>query len=55
MSTTPTTTSWPSARELVGINQPTDDDVPTTPSGERLDTAQKLRVFLEKLNAESEH
>jgi hypothetical protein len=55
MPTTPTTTSWPSAGDLVGIDQPSDDDVPTTLSGEPLDTAQKLRTFLEKLNADSKH
>ena len=30
---------------------PTDDDIPITLSGERLDTPAKLRAFLEELNA----
>lgn len=42
---------WDSARELVGRDLPTSDDVPTTLSGEPLDTAEKVRDFLVSLNA----
>ena len=42
---------WDSARELVGRDMPTPDDVPTTLSGEPLDTAEKVRDFLVPLNA----
>ena len=42
---------WDSARELVGRDLPTSDDVPTTLSVEPLDTAEKIRDFLVSLNA----
>jgi hypothetical protein len=42
---------WASARELVGTTPPTDDDVPTTLAGEPLDSADKIRAFLNDLNA----
>lgn len=42
---------WDSARELVGSEPPTSDDVPTTLSGEPLDTAEKVRDFLVSVNA----
>ena len=42
---------WNSARDLVGSELPTSDDVPTTLSGEPLDTADKVRDFLSLVNA----
>jgi hypothetical protein len=48
---TPSAKHWDSARELVGRNLPTSDDVPTTFSGEPLDTAEKVRDFLVSLDA----
>lgn len=41
---------WDSARELVGGEPPTSDDVPTTLSGEPLDSAEKVREFLAGLD-----
>jgi hypothetical protein len=49
--TGPNRPDWTSARELVGDVPRTDDDVPLTLTGERLDTPAKLRAFLEELNA----
>ena len=40
---------WDSARDLVGSEPPTSDDVPTTRSGEPLDSADKVREFLATL------
>ena len=40
---------WDSARDLVGGEPPTSDDVPTTLSGELLDSADKVREFLATL------
>lgn len=40
---------WDSARDLVGSEQPTSDDVPMTLSGEPLDSADKVREFLATL------
>jgi hypothetical protein len=40
---------WDSARDLVGGEPPTSDDVPTTLSGEPLDSADKVREFLASL------
>ena len=40
---------WDSARDLVGSEPPTSDDVPTTLSGEPLDSADKVRDFLATL------
>ena len=40
---------WDSARDLVGSEPPTSDDVPTTLSGEPLDSADKAREFLATL------
>jgi len=40
---------WDSARELVGGEPPTSDDVPTTLAGEPLDSADKVREFLASL------
>lgn len=42
---------WNSARDLVGSELPTSDDVSTTLSGEPLDTAEKVRDFLSSVNA----
>jgi hypothetical protein len=39
-----------SARELIGTEPPTDDDVPIDPLGNRLDTPEKVRAFIDKLN-----
>jgi hypothetical protein len=44
-------TQWASARDLVGDVAPTEDDVPITPAGERLDTVEKVRQFIDDLNA----
>jgi len=44
-------THWTSARELVGNVPPTDDDCPISLTGERLDTAEKLRRYLDELNS----
>ncbi len=41
---------WPSARELVGSEPPTPDDLPTTLAGEPLDSATKIREFLASLD-----
>ena len=46
---TSSTKHWDSARELVGRDLPTSDDVPTTLSGELLDSADKVRDFLATL------
>lgn len=48
---TPSAKHWDSARELVGGGFPTSDDTLTTPSGEPLDTAERVRGFLVFLNA----
>lgn len=40
---------WDSARDLVGSEPPTSDDLPTTLSGEPLDSADKVREFLATL------
>ena len=47
---TPSAKHWDSARELVGGEPPTSDDVPTTLSGEPLDSAEKVREFLAGLD-----
>jgi hypothetical protein len=45
----PVQQTWGSARELVGKEPPSVDDVPTTLAGERLDTADKVRDFLARV------
>jgi hypothetical protein len=40
-----------SARELAGDRPPTDDDVPITRDGRRLDTPDKVIAFLHEINA----
>ena len=40
-----------SARDLAGDRSPTDDDVPVTLDGRRLDTPEKVLAFPEKINA----
>lgn len=42
---------WDSARQLVSNEPPTPDDVPTTLSGEPLDTEGKIREFLASVSA----
>ena len=44
--------SWPSAKEIAGNEPPTDDEVPITADGRRLDTPEKVIAFLEEINAE---
>jgi len=41
-----------SARELAGDRPPTDDDVPMTRDGRRLDSPAKVLAFLEEINAQ---
>ena len=41
-----------SAKELAGNERPTDDEVPITADGRRLDTPEKVIAFLEEINAE---
>ena len=40
--------TWPSARELVGTEPPTDDDVSITLEGCRLDTPEKVIAFVDE-------
>ncbi|CAN5820136.1 hypothetical protein BH18ACT2_BH18ACT2_05830 [soil metagenome] len=42
--------TWESARELVGTEPPTDDDVPITIDGRRLDTPEKVIAFIDEIN-----
>ena len=42
--------SWRSAKELAGPKPPTDDDVPITLDGRRLDTPEKVSAFLREIN-----
>lgn len=42
---------WSSARELEGTEPPTDDDVPVTLDGRRLDRPEKVIAFLAEINA----
>ena len=46
--------SCESARELAGDLPTTDDDVPITREGRRLDTPEKVIAFLAEINAECE-
>lgn len=41
---------WDSARDLVGSDPPTSDDLPTTLAGEPLDSVDKVREFLANLD-----
>lgn len=50
VSGTSSAKQWDSAVDLLGNEPPTSDDVPTTLSGEPLDTADKVRDFLTNLN-----
>jgi hypothetical protein len=43
--------SWPNAGDLAGHEPPSDDDVPITIDGRRLDTPQKVIAFIEEINA----
>lgn len=45
---------WDSARDLFGDTPPTEDDVPVTRDGRRLDTPDKVRAFLADISAEAE-
>lgn len=47
---TVSTKHWDSARDLVGSDPPTSDDLPTTLAGEPLDSADKVREFLANLD-----
>lgn len=47
---TVSTKHWESARDLVGSDPPTSDDLPTTLAGEPLDSADKVREFLANLD-----
>jgi hypothetical protein len=47
---TPAVKHWDSARDLVGSDPPTSDDLPTTPAGEPLDSVDKVREFLANLD-----
>jgi len=47
----PSVKHWDSARQLVSSEPPTPDDVPTTLSGEPLETEGKIREFLASVNA----
>ena len=49
--TVPARSTWGSARDLVGGQPPSVDDVPTTLAGEPLDSADKVHDFLEQLAA----
>jgi len=49
--TVPARSTWGSARDLVGDQPPPVDDVPTILAGEPLDSADKVRDFLERLAA----
>ena len=46
--------SWPTAKEIAGNEPPTDDEVPITADGRRLDTPEKVIAFLEEINARAE-
>ncbi|MBA3289615.1 MAG: hypothetical protein H0U21_16645 [Acidimicrobiia bacterium] len=50
MSRTDFVRSWPSAKEIAGTQPPTDDDVPITLDGRRLDTPEKVIVFVHEIN-----
>ena len=41
-----------SAKDLAGDRPPTDDDVPITRDGRRLDTPEKVIAFIDEINAE---
>lgn len=45
---------WTVEEFFAGARPPTDDEVPTTLDGTRLDTPAKLIEYLEKINAERE-
>jgi hypothetical protein len=42
--------SWRSAKEIAGTEPPTDDDVPITLAGRRLDTPEKVLAFINEIN-----
>ena len=43
--------SWTAEEFFADFGPPTDDDVPITRDGRRLDTPQKLIAFLDEVNA----
>ena len=43
--------TWFSAREWVGSEPPTADDVPISLDGRRLDTPEKVIAFIDEINA----
>lgn len=50
VSRTDTVRSWRSARDLVGVAPPADDDVSITIDGRRLDTPEKVIAFIDEVN-----
>jgi hypothetical protein len=50
MSNASSAKHWDSARDLVGSEPPTPDDFPTTLTGEPLDSADKIRDYLARLD-----
>ena len=50
MPDSPPLRHWNSARDLLVRVPTTDDDVSITASGEPLDSAEKVRQFIEQLN-----
>lgn len=51
MADSPSIRHWKSARDLLVRVPPTNDDIPITASGVRLDSSEKVRQFIEQLNA----
>ncbi len=51
MADSPSIRHWQSARDLLVRMPPSDDDIPITASGEPLDSSEKVRQFVEQLNA----
>jgi hypothetical protein len=50
VSRTDVVRSWRSAREIAGTEPPTDDEVPITLDGRRLDTPEKVIAFIDEIN-----
>jgi hypothetical protein len=42
--------SWRSAKEIAGTEPPTDDDVPITLAGRRLDAPERFIAFIDEIN-----
>jgi hypothetical protein len=47
----PSQNTWASARDLVGEQPPSSDEVPVALTGEPLDSADKVHEFLKRLAA----